>query len=158
VISFVRYLWPSPITLIGLFFACIIRISGGQWVKVNRAWEAHGGFAPRLLWLFNPRARIAAIVFGHVVLACDAAAAARLRSHEDTHVRQYERWGVFFPFAYALSSGIAWLYGYDPYYDNGFEREAFAAEAAEAAEAGVSASQASPSALKRTEGDIEKHQ
>lgn len=127
-IQVMRYLWAAPITVIGLIFALIVRVSGGRIEKVDHAWEAHGGFAPRLLWLFNPRAHIGAIVFGHVVLARDANTASRLRVHEHTHVRQYERWGIFFPIAYALSSGIAWLYGYDAYRENGFEREAFAAE------------------------------
>jgi hypothetical protein len=145
--SALRYLWPGPITLIGFLFALIIRVSGGRIEKVDRAWEAHGGGAARLLWLMNPRARIAAIVFGHIVLARDAPTAARLRIHEHTHVRQYERWGVIFPFAYLLSSGVAWVYGNDPYFDNGFEREAIAADAV-----------AQGRAPDEADGDIEKRQ
>jgi hypothetical protein len=45
------------------------------------------------------------------------------------HVRQYERYGVLFFPAYLAASLAALASGGDPYVDNRFEREAFAAEA-----------------------------
>ena len=81
-----------------------------------------------MLWLMNPWAQIGAITFGHVIIARDATTAATLRTHEQVHVRQYERWGIFFPFAYVAASVIAAIRGGDAYRDNVFEVEAFAAE------------------------------
>lgn len=120
-----RHLWPLPITLVGAVLAVAVRASGGQIEKHGIAWEASNGAAFRLLWLMNPWGQIGAITFGHVILARNAALAQRLRAHEQVHVRQYERWGVFFPAAYVASSAIAWARGHDPYRDNVFEQEAF---------------------------------
>jgi hypothetical protein len=49
---------------------------------------------------------------------------AQTRAHERAHVRQYERWGIFFLPAYLLASAGAWLRGAAPYADNVFERQA----------------------------------
>ncbi len=46
----------------------------------------------------------AAITFGHTVLARTQADLDASRSHERIHVRQYERWGLFFIPAYLLCS------------------------------------------------------
>ena len=51
-----------------------------------------------------------------------------LRAHEQVHVRQYERWGLFFVPAYLVSSLWQLLRGRHIYRDNCFEREAFGAE------------------------------
>ena len=66
----------------------------------------------------------AAITFGHVVLARDAAALEWTRSHERAHVRQYERWGPLFIPLYLAASAWAMARGRNPYWDNPFEREA----------------------------------
>jgi hypothetical protein len=66
-----------------------------------------------------------AITLGHIVLGRDAAALDSTRTHERVHVRQVERWGLFFLPAYLLSSLLALLRGHDSYRDNWFEREAF---------------------------------
>lgn len=126
-----KYLWPLPITFFGLLLAGIVKASGGYCLRHDNALEASNGAASRLLWLMNPWAHIEAITLGHVVLARDTDTAARLRTHEHTHVRQYERWGVIFPFAYLASSAIAVIKGGDAYRDNVFEREAFAVQFAE---------------------------
>jgi hypothetical protein len=126
-----RYLWPLPITIFGLILAAIVKASGGICKRYGNALEASNGAASRLLWLLNPWGNIEAITLGHVVLARDPATAARLRTHEHTHVRQYERWGMIFPFAYLASSAIAVVKGGDAYRDNVFEREAFAVQLAE---------------------------
>jgi hypothetical protein len=123
-----RYVWPLPITIFGLILAGIVKASGGACTRHGNALEASNGAASRLLWLMNPWGNIEAITLGHVILARNPAIAARLRSHEHTHVRQYERWGVIFPFAYLASSVIAVIKGGDAYRDNVFEREAFAVQ------------------------------
>ncbi len=128
-----RYVWPLPITLFGLILAGIVKASGGNCARYGNALEASNGAASRLLWLMNPWANIEAITLGHVILARDTNTAARLRTHEHTHVRQYERWGVIFPFAYLASSAIAVIKGGDAYRDNVFEREAFAVQFSESA-------------------------
>lgn len=128
-----RYVWPLPITLFGLILAGIVKASGGNCSRHGNALEASNGAASRLLWLMNPWANIEAITLGHVILARDTNTAARLRTHEHTHVRQYERWGVIFPFAYLASSAIAVMKGGDAYRDNVFEREAFAVQFSESA-------------------------
>ena len=125
------YLWPLPITLVGLALAGIIKASSGDCRRISNALEASNGAASRLLWLMNPWANIEAITLGHVIIARDVATAERLRAHEHTHVRQYERWGVIFPFAYLAASAIAVLKGGDAYRDNVFEREAFAVQSVE---------------------------
>jgi hypothetical protein len=121
-------LWPLPITIFGLILAAIVKASGGICKRYGNALEASNGEASRLLWLMNPWGNIEAITLGHVILARDTNTAARLRTHEHTHVRQYERWGVIFPFAYLASSAIAMIKGGDAYRDNVFEREAFAVQ------------------------------
>jgi hypothetical protein len=45
------------------------------------------------------------------------------------HVRQYERWGPAFLPAYLLSSLLQLLRGRNPYRENHFERQAYAAVA-----------------------------
>jgi hypothetical protein len=67
---------------------------------------------------------VAAITFGHVVLAVDAVALERTRAHERIHVNQYERWGALFIPAYLAASLWAAVRGGDPYFDNPFERQA----------------------------------
>jgi hypothetical protein len=123
------YLWVSPITLAGVVFAIFIRATGGNIVKHGIAWEAYNGCAAKLLWLLNPWMKIDAITIGHIIIARDELAATRLRAHEHAHVRQYERWGVAFPFAYVIASIIAVTKGGDAYRDNVFEGEARRAEA-----------------------------
>lgn len=62
-----------------------------------------------------------------MVLGRDPSCLERCRRHERVHVRQYARWGPFFLPAYLLSSFWQWLRGRDPYRDNAFERQAYAA-------------------------------
>ncbi len=121
----VKLLWVAPITLFGALLATMIRVSGGRFERQGTAWEASGGCARRVLWLINPWMQIEAITLGHVILARDATTASRMRSHEQVHVRQYERWGVLFPAAYLIASAAAALRGKCPYRGNAFEREAF---------------------------------
>ena len=124
-LKLLRILWPLPVTVIALLLAAIIRATGGRIEKHGIALETFGSVAPKILWLMNPWANIEAITLGHVIIARDVATAKRLRAHEHTHVRQYERWGVIFPFAYLVASAIAVFKGGDAYRDNIFEVEAF---------------------------------
>jgi hypothetical protein len=121
-------LWVAPVTLLACIPLAIIWLSRGRIEKHGIAWEASNGVAPQLLWLMNPWGGIEAITLGHIILARDHATSARMRVHEHVHVRQYERWGAIFPFAYLAASAIAMIKGGDAYRDNAFEREAFAAE------------------------------
>ena len=121
---YIKLIWVLPITLLGLCFSGIICLSGGRISKHGDAWEATGGAASRLLWLFNPWINIEAITLGHIIIARDDVVAACLRSHEHAHVRQYERWGMLFPLAYLLAGALATMRGGDAYRDNAFEVEA----------------------------------
>jgi hypothetical protein len=68
------------------------------------------------------------MTLGHVVLAQDQRSLIASRKHERVHVAQYERWGPLMIPLYLISSGAAGLSGKHPYWDNRFEREAFAEE------------------------------
>jgi hypothetical protein len=89
--------------------------------------EASGGPLGAVLHRVYPPMSIAAITFGHVVLARSQADLESTRDHERVHVAQYERWGVVFPVVYLGASLLALLRGGEAYRDNHFEREAFRA-------------------------------
>ena len=119
------YLWTLPVTLPAMCLALVARAAGARLSWHTGVLEASDGVLPWVLARIYPPMSISAITFGHVVLAQRAADLERTRLHERVHVRQYERWGGFFPFAYLGASLIAVLRGGDPYRDNCFEREAF---------------------------------
>jgi hypothetical protein len=122
------YLWAAPVTLAALLFAPLAWITGGKCQIVRGAVEIHGGIVTRLLRRGFPMLRpAAAMTLGHVILGLDELCLARSRDHEHVHVRQYERWGPLFLPLYLGASAILYFRGCDPYYDNPFEREAFAA-------------------------------
>jgi hypothetical protein len=129
-----RYGWAAPASLVGLGAAAIVLLAGGRACVVDGVLEVSGGGAFRALVRAPWPWRFDAITLGHVVLGVDAATLADCRCHERVHVRQYERWGAMFFVAYAASSVVQQLRGGDPYRDNRFEREAFAAEAGGPAE------------------------
>ena len=119
-----RYLWAAPNTAIGLALALLVTLFGARWQVERGAIEVAGGAVGRLI----ARARaFSAITLGHVILAVDRSALRDLRNHEHVHVQQYERWGPLFLPAYLASSLLQWLRGRDPYRENHFERQAFAA-------------------------------
>ena len=64
------------------------------------------------------------MALGHVVVARNAGCLERTRAHERAHVRQAERWGVFFVPAYFVFSLVAAMRGRHYYRDNRFERDA----------------------------------
>lgn len=127
-----RYLWPLPVTLLGMLIALLARSSGGVVRRVDGVLESAGGWPARVLRLGFPfSGAVAAITLGHVVLGVSLDALTATRAHERAHVRQFERWGLLMLVLYPLAGLWAWLRGGHPYRDNGFERDARAAEAAE---------------------------
>ena len=116
--------WAAPCSLVGLVFAAIALLSGGLArrnagtleVCLQRSMKPQG-------WLLRSL-RFRAITLGHVIVAATPQAMERLRAHELVHVRQYERWGALFFFAYAASSLWQLLRGRRAYWDNHFEIEA----------------------------------
>lgn len=125
-----RYLWPLPITLLGMLVVLLARGSGGALQRVDGVLEASGGWPAWVLRRGFPfSGAVAAITLGHVVVGVSAEALTATRAHERAHVRQFERWGVLLLALYPLAGLIAWARGGDPYRDNLFECEARAAEA-----------------------------
>lgn len=116
-----RYAWVFPISGIGLLLVPLIIVSGGTVRRLSGNLEASGGFLSPLL----TGLRIEAVTIGHIIFGPSEESLGNCRVHEHAHVRQCERWGMFFPFLYAVSSMIAFLRGRDPYHDNAFEKEAF---------------------------------
>jgi hypothetical protein len=126
-----RYAWASPCTAAGLLlvapaflFGARARVVDGVIEVANPLYEGPGE-NKQLLWPFR------AITFGHVVIARGTRDLDLLRAHEHAHVRQYERWGVFFFIAYPAASLWQLLRGQRPYLDNWFEVEARHAAARE---------------------------
>ena len=120
----VRYAWVSPATAVGLLLSAIAISAGATPRVVNGVIEVAGGRLHSLLSPLPPCARFAAITFGHVVIGLDHPLLSSVRAHELVHVRQYERWGVFFFPLYIASSVAQLIRGRHPYLDNAFEREA----------------------------------
>jgi hypothetical protein len=118
-------LWAFPTTLIGLVVASTA-VFGGHARVSGGVVEVWGGALGWVLRVWPPG--VAAMALGHVILAMTEKDLDRHREHERVHVRQCERWGALFLPAYALSSLRAWARGRDPYLENRFEREAFAAD------------------------------
>jgi hypothetical protein len=118
-----RYLWPLPLTLLGLMLAVRVRLSGGTWTIRGGVLEACGPAARMMLHL-HPVRSVIAMAVGHVIIARDGTCLATTNAHEREHVRQFERWGLLFPAVYAGDSIYRWLRGEDPYMDNRFERAA----------------------------------
>lgn len=106
-----RYLWALPGTLIGLLLSLgfdrrslrdgILLVEGARWPR-------------RLGWPYR------AMTLGHVVLCVDRIDESTWR-HELVHVRQFERWGIFFLASYPLASLVAVAGGGHHYRDNRFE-------------------------------------
>ncbi len=124
ILNLLKILWAGPWSLLGLGLGLGTCVTGGKGKRIGNVLEFHGGLASWLLQL-TPVDAIA-ITIGHVVLGRTEAALDISRDHERVHVRQYERWGMFFVPAYFLLSGYIWFKGKDPYRDNPFEVEAYA--------------------------------
>lgn len=117
------YAWALPCSLAGLLAGTVLLLAGGRAQVVAGTLEIAARPAP------GPgpgpdRLRFHAITLGHVILGTDPDTLARLRAHEQVHVRQYERWGPLFLVAYPAASAWLWLRGRRPHRDNPFERQA----------------------------------
>jgi hypothetical protein len=120
-----KYLWAAPASVLGVVLGVLGIAAGGRLSIHTGVLEAEGRLlAWALTYLTVLEGGAAAITFGHVVLARDAALLEWTRSHERVHVRQYERWGPLFIPLYLAASAWALACGRDPYRDNVFEREA----------------------------------
>jgi len=120
------YLWALPTTLLGLVFFPLAMLSGGGFQIIDGVMEIHGGFVDFFLRRCTLlKGGASAMTLGHVVLGRDTLLLELTRPHERVHVRQCERWGIFFLPAYGIASLIALLRGRDMYRDNAFEREAY---------------------------------
>ncbi len=122
-----RYLWAVPYTLVGLALGVVAVLFGATMRRYHGAVEVYGGRVGALLARVPQPFAFSAMTLGHVILAVDRSALAQLRRHEHVHVRQYERWGPLFVPAYLLSSLVQLLRGRNPYRENHFERQAYAA-------------------------------
>ena len=125
-----RYLWAAPYTLVGLALGSVAMLCGATAQRRQGVIEIAGGrIGERMARVPQPFG-FSAMTLGHVILAVDRSALAQLRVHEHVHVHQYERWGPLFLPAYLLSSLLQLLRGRNPYRENHFERQAYAAVAA----------------------------
>ncbi len=120
------YVWAAPNTLLGLLFVPPTLLTGGGVRAERGAVEVYGGFA-RFVLRHLLLIRASALTLGHVILGQDRDARDHARDHEQVHVRQYARWGPAMLPAYLLASLWAWRRGGHFYFDNSFEREAYAA-------------------------------
>ena len=130
-----RILWVLPVSLCALPLLPLA-LWRALWRVRDGALEIS---SPALSWfLRGPWFRLmsggegfAAATVGHVIVARDITCMDRCRVHEHVHVRQCERWGALFPFAYVTAGLRAALRArrWSAYYwNNRFEREARAAE------------------------------
>ncbi len=116
----ILYAWTAPTTCVGLVAGALTLLTGGQAQVRRGVIEFHGGFSR---WL-GLRWGFAAMTLGHVIVGRDPHCLDYCRDHEHVHVRQAERWGLFFIPAYLIESAWAWRRGGHYYLDNRFEREA----------------------------------
>jgi hypothetical protein len=117
-----KILWALPLTLFGVFPALAVWLARGHVHCVQGALEVHGPLAD---WILRHRnLNFTAVAIGHIIIGRDETCCTRARAHEHVHVRQGERWGPFFPFAYCLAGAAQLRRGKHFYWDNPFEREA----------------------------------
>jgi len=119
-----RYVWPSPWTAFGLLFVLVPWRGDREIIRYGGTIGVVGPAIERLLKKAWVPGGAAALTLGHTILAVDKETFYGTWTHEVVHVRQYERWGVFFIPAYLLSSVWVRLRGGDAYWDNPFEVQA----------------------------------
>lgn len=120
---FLRLLWASPNSLLGILCGLCGLLSGGKMQWRHGCLEFYGGLVS---WgLARTPIAATAMTLGHTILGRDALALEQARAHEHVHVRQYATWGPLFLPAYLGCAALLWLGGKHPYWDNPFEREAY---------------------------------
>lgn len=128
-LTILKYLWASPTTCVGLLLVPPTLLTRGRLQFVSGVLELHGGFVRWILERLVPLpGGASAMTLGHVVIGRNLECLERTRNHERVHVRQVERWGLFFIPAYLGCSLWLRLRGKNCYLDNPFEKEAYAAE------------------------------
>ena len=125
----IAYAWAAPNSVLGIVAGLGVLVLGGKVRTVSGVVEFYGGWAGRVFAALPGPICFGAVTLGHVVLGTCHEELALLREHEHVHVRQYERWGMFFLPAYALSSVWEVVHGRSGYRNNCFERQAYAVEA-----------------------------
>ena len=124
-IRFLLYAWAAPASAIGCCIAVFALCLGATWRIVYGVVEVGGGRFASLVLLLPSAIRFNAITLGHIVLGLNHTVLETHHVHEYAHVRQYERWGMFFFPLYIGSSFVQLLRGRDPHRNNYFEREAY---------------------------------
>lgn len=122
--TMLRYIWAAPCSVVGLFFALPLIFAGAKAHNVCGVLEIALSQQEKPGFRLLHRLPFCAITFGHVVIGLTEQNLEHLRAHEHEHVRQYERWGLFFFFAYPASSLYQWVRGNNPYWHNRFEVQA----------------------------------
>ena len=129
IFKLIAYAWALPNTALGLAFGLVMFALGGKARIVDGVVEFYGGWVGRFFSYRLHRFCFGAITLGHVILGTCHKALVALRAHEHVHVKQYERWGLFFLLAYAVSSLWEISRGRNGYRNNYFERQAYSLEA-----------------------------
>jgi hypothetical protein len=119
-----KILWAFPCTLVGLVLIAIVILLRGKVRRVQGCVEATLRKCLDNCKPIEKSLSYRAITFGHVIIAVTEEELERLRAHELVHVRQYERWGIFFFPAYLASSLWQLLRRRRAYWDNYFEVQA----------------------------------
>jgi hypothetical protein len=126
IFKLLTYTWAAPNTALGILFGLVFIGLGGRMQVVAGVAEFHGGSAGRFFASRPHPFCFGAMTLGHVILGTCQKQLTALRTHEHVHVRQYEKWGMFFLPAYALSSLWEVGHGRNGYRNNYFERQAYA--------------------------------
>ncbi len=121
----IAYIWASPNTALGLLLGLSMLVFNGKVRVISGVIEFHGGWAGNFIASRPHPFYFGAITIGHVILGTCHHQLDALRTHEHVHIRQYERWGLFFLPAYALASLWEIFHGRDGYRNNYFEKQAY---------------------------------
>jgi len=134
----IAYAWTMPNTALGILLGLVMLVFGGKVHIVSGVAEFHGGLIGRFFASSLHPFCFGAVTLGHVILGTCHSELCALRAHENVHVKQYERWGLFFLPAYALSSLWEVCHGRNGYRNNIFERQAYAEDAKQKLQANAS--------------------
>ena len=118
------YLWPLPVTLLGLGISLLPFVGSRRFTVRRGCVGVYGPGMQSLLSRLPTPGGAAAITLGHVILAIDYRAFDESFEHEWIHVKQYLWWWPLFLPAYGINSLWQWILGKDPYWDNDFEIQA----------------------------------